>query len=473
MFEWVRAQLVNALNEIQDVEDLVSLTRNLGRISSFGERYGPILDVTIESLGAIGRDATAALAFPRGYSRRLGLQDALDQVNKLRGELSTRFLLESKEITDGLERVAQILYDHLYATPESEAGVYRNPYIAGNPIGLSRAALFKGRLDLAQSIVSLLRHRGNPTVILYGPRRMGKTSFLLQLPRLMPSDYLPVFLDMQQGGAQQSDGSFTYTLAYAMWRQLRRETSIQRPDLDEHERHPYTAMEAWLDDVQPLVGERILFFTIDEFEAIGKAIREETLTVQVLKHLRSLMQHHGNLLFMFAGVQTIDALGPDPASYFISANPVEISYLHPREAEALIRNPDPGAGKMPDYDDEVVGGILRLTHRQPYLIQAICSEIIEMANVHQLTRIQMRTLDQAVIKVLATSLYFQNVWDDAGEEGQRVLAQLAVGPQPLDREQIGEALLQGLVRRHVIHKIDDAYEIEIPLVRDWIRREVG
>jgi hypothetical protein len=176
---------------------------------------------------------------------------------------------------------------------------------------------------------------------------------------------------------------------------------------------------------------------------------------------------------MFAGVQTIDALGPDPASYFISAHPVEISYLHPREAEELIRNPDPGAGKMPDYDDDVVAGILHMTHCQPYLIQALCSEIIEMANVQQLTRIRMEMLDEAAGKVLATSLFFRNVWDDAGEEGQRVLTQLTAGRQPLDRTQIGEELLAGLLRRHVIAEVESAYEIEIPLVRDWIRREVG
>lgn len=473
MFIWVTAQLLDALEQTREVGDFASLRENLHELSGFGERYGPVIDITIESLESVGRDIGAALAFPRGYNRRLGLQDALAKVNKLRASLETRYLQEMEPLRGSLARVAQVLHAQAFPVSESEPDVYRNPYIAGNPINLERATLFKGRLDLAQEIVALLRHRGNPTVVLYGPRRMGKTSFLLQLPRLLPSDYLPVFLDMQQGGAQQSDGSFTYALAHAIWRQLRRETTLQRPDLDEHEKHPYTAMDTWLDDVQPLVGERIVFFTIDEFEAIGKAIERGALTIQVLEHLRSLMQHRGNLLLMFAGVQTIDALGPDPASYFISAHPVEISYLHPRQAEELIRNPDPQAGRMPDYDDAVVADILHLTHCQPYLIQAICSEIVEMANVKQLTRIEQETLHKAADRVLTTSLLFQNIWDDAGEEGQEILRRLAAGPQPLDDTEFGEELLDALLRRHVISEVPGAYEIEIPMVRDWIRREVG
>ena len=85
----------------------------------------------------------------------------------------------------------------------------------------------------------------------------------------------------------------------------------------------------------------------------------------------------------------------------------------------------------------------------------------------------METLDQAAANVLSTSLFFQNIWDDATEEGWEVLRQLAAGPAKLNEMEIKEDVLDGLLRRHVICRTDEVYTIEIPLVRDWIRRKIG
>lgn len=126
---------------------------------------------------------------------------------------------------------------------------------------------------------------------------------------------------------------------------------------------------------------------------------------------------------------------------------------------------------MPKYDDGVVRHLLDLTRCQPCLIQAICFEIIELAGRNGLAEIHQDTLDEAVTQVLRMTghFYFENIWKDAGEEGRKVLCQLAGGPQQLDEQEIGETVMHGLLRRHVIHKRDDrTYEIEIPLVQQWM-----
>ncbi|HSR31443.1 MAG TPA: AAA family ATPase, partial [Anaerolineae bacterium] len=411
-----------------------------------------------------------ALQFPPGYTRRLGLQDTLDRVNKLRSDLEIRFHREATVLLGPLKGVSQMLYQELHGETGVEEGVFRNPYVVGKPIRLNRADLFKGRQELGERLANMLRSRGNPTLILHGPRRMGKTSFLLQLPRLLPGEFVPVFLDMQEG-ASESEASFTYSLAMAIYKQLRTQFSMRRPEMDDHAAHPFAALNVWLDEMMPDLGSRTLFLTIDEFESLGLAIARGPLTERVLDYLRHLMQHYDNLSLLFAGVQTIEALGPRPDSYFISAYPIEISYLHPKEAEALIRTPDPSAGKMPKYDDGVVRHLLDLTRCQPCLIQAICFEIIELAGRNGLAEIHQDTLDEAVTQVLRMTghFYFENIWKDAGEEGRKVLCQLAGGPQQLDEQEIGETVMHGLLRRHVIHKRDDrTYEIEIPLVQQWM-----
>ena len=109
-------------------------------------------------------------------------------------------------------------------------------------------------------------------------------------------------------------------------------------------------------------------------------------------------------MLLFAGVHTLEALGPNPASYFITANPIEMSYLEPQDAQELILNPDPSAGVMPSYPEAVVAEILRWTHCQPYLIQAICSEIITQANQAKVQEITPEILEDALKEVLKSSL---------------------------------------------------------------------
>ena len=279
-----------------------------------------------------------------------------------------------------------------------------------------------------------------------------------------------------EGGGTENDGNFLYALAFAIYRQLRTELQITKPDRSEFGTEPYTGLTPWLDDLMPRLGDRTLFLTIDEFEIIGKAIAQEKLTEEMLGALRHLMQHNDKISFIFAGVQTMEALGPNSASYFISVYPIEIGYLAPKEAEELIRRPDPTAGKMPDYGDAVVTELMRQTRCHPYLIQAICSEIVAVANARSITRIDDATLAQVITPVLSAtaSQYFKNTWDDAETEGRRVLKTLVGSPQPLDKSSIPDGVLEGLLKRHVIEKLaDGTYDIEIPLVREWIRRQVG
>jgi hypothetical protein len=468
-FSWANQAIVDVLNSMQAAADLARLNNKLALVTDFAVGYGGVLDQVLELLQQAGREASAALAFPRGFSRKIGLQDTLDLLNKLRSILSTRYRQETEALQPPLKRLTEMLLTEIHQVEVHQDGSgYRNPYLSGNPIRLNRAALFKGRQSLAQSIISMLRGGGRPTIILYGARRMGKTSFLLQLPRLLPGNFLPVFLDMQEGGAQQNDASFMYSIAWSIYRQLRADGRLARPNLADFEAHPYTTLTPWIEDeALPLLKDRILFITIDEFELIGSAIKKGAITDQVLGYLRHLMQHNENIVLLFAGVQTLKALGPNPASYFITANPIEMSYLDPQDAEELIRNPDPSAGAMPTYTDEVVAEILRVTHCQPYLIQAICSEIISAANVGGLQSIPMEVIDEAVKAVLTSSLYFQNIWDDSGPEGQELLRKLANGPQNL---LTNEDLIKRLLHRRVIVRgTDGTCSIEIPMVQRWMK----
>lgn len=469
---WAKNEIVAALSSTETIASLPLLSRKTRHIVSFSEQYGPMLDTTISSLEQISREATSALAFPTGYNRRLGLQETLDHITELRQRLALRFVTEAVPITEPLRQIGELLHSELFVSPDDIINAYQNPYIPGNPLNLQSFELFKGREDLAQKIVNLLRSQSRPTLVLHGPRRMGKTSFLLQLPRLLPSSYLPIYLDMQDAGAQGSDAEFAYALATAIYDQIGRNYRVTEPDYEDFEKRPFTTLTKWLNTVTPLLQDKILLFTIDEFEIIGRALEQGDLSIKVLDYLRHLMQHNNNMILMFAGVQTIEALGPNPASYFISAYPVEISYLHPTEAEELIRNPNPKAGKMPDYDDDVIAHILQQTLCQPLLVQFICSEVINLANEQNLRNIHLDTLHMAIKRVLSATLYFDNIWVDAGQEGQTLLIELANGSKSLAELAFSKETIADLQQRRVIQMLPDGqFAIEIPLVQAWVRRK--
>ncbi len=69
---------------------------------------------------------------------------------------------------------------------------------------------FKGRKSLITQLELALGGQAGErsTVLLYGQRRTGKTSMLLQLPRRLGSQIVPVFVDLQAGkfGAKDAAG---------------------------------------------------------------------------------------------------------------------------------------------------------------------------------------------------------------------------------------------------------------------------
>ena len=76
-----------------------------------------------------------------------------------------------------------------------------NPYIAGNPVGDSPA--FVGRDDVVRDVLRVLRRPQDNAIVLYGQRRIGKTSILQHLRVQLPEEgpYRPVYFDLQYKAA--------------------------------------------------------------------------------------------------------------------------------------------------------------------------------------------------------------------------------------------------------------------------------
>ncbi len=100
-----------------------------------------------------------------------------------------------------------------------------NPYIAGNPVGGGEA--FIGRADVLRDVLRVLKSPNENGMVLYGQRRIGKTSVLQELAAslLQKGPYAPVYFDLQDKAALSLDN-----VLHQLAEQILDKLEIPRPD---------------------------------------------------------------------------------------------------------------------------------------------------------------------------------------------------------------------------------------------------
>ncbi len=253
------------------------------------------------------------------------------------------------------------------------------------------------------------------------------------------------------------------------------------PNRSEFLAAPYITLENWLfqalDDLSENDSEKRLLITIDEFEKISSAMDECKLTVALFDELRSLIQHWDQLGFVFCGVQTLDELGPNWSSYFISVVPVEMLYLQPNEATELLTDPDPEFSLS--YAPGLIDEILQLTQCHPNLLQLIGAALVEIANERHTTTATADMLQAAIPRAFTLgTAYFINVWTEFTgnpqnsaevQTGQTLLKALAEDIQPdANADDLTKQALRRMERYHVLKRTNGQYAFDIPLIQRWV-----
>lgn len=345
---------------------------------------------------------------------------------------------------------------------------------------LDELSIFVGRNDIFQAIESsLYAPQGKPTLVVHGPRRVGKTAVLLHLPRLLPTEIIPAFVDMQGIGVS-SEGSFYFALVKEVVKaaQHHRDLALPAPELSMFTGEPTLALATWLDQVEAILGDRPLLLAIDEFEKLGRAIDEGRLPMQILDTLRHLIQHRPKLYLLFAGVSTLAELGPRWHDYFISVRPLRVSYLDEQSTRHLIERP------LPDWPLQITsaasGTIIPLTRCQPYLVQLVCSELVAWHNSKKRRRLpdplttKTNDVKEAAQRALQSGEpYFTNLWEDAGEAGREALATASSPDGTKLPSHIPTEVIERLLRLDLLEEENGVFRIQVELTRSWIVKRSG
>ncbi|HIK04805.1 MAG TPA: AAA family ATPase [Trichormus sp. M33_DOE_039] len=365
-----------------------------------------------------------------------------------------------------------------------------NPYVIGNPV---TGKIFVGREDIMRRLEELWMVAGQcPSVILYGHRRMGKSSILRNLHLRLGTNTAIVDFNMQRVGMVANTGELIYNLALSLYDVLPSEQQLQLGEPQEErffKHNPYTAFDRFLKQINQVRGEKRFIITIDEFELIEQLIAENYLESRFLDFLRGLIQTYPWFIIAFAGLHTLQEMTQNYWNpLFGSVTAIPISFISSKAAERLIVQPSDEFNL--DYEQAAVDMIIQLTNGQPYLLQLIGHTLITYFNrqtfeegvkrERKFTSLDVETVINTPEFYRDGNAYFNGVWVQVNKSkpaGQTVILQILshqslssneiVNSTGLSFQQVQAALLT-LQRHDVIKCIGEKYIYTVELMRRWV-----
>lgn len=394
-----------------------------------------------------------------------------------------------------------------------------SPYIVGNPV--DRQEMLFGRDDVIDRIKRQLSTTQTANVILLeGNRRTGKTSILQRLAsRGVLPDWVPVNCSFQGGeGADGTAGLHTREVFRLMAREIGWQafdagvetwfSDIDPPDPKKKFKPQFTkalatafntdrpleVFELYLLEVIDACKPRRLLVMLDEFDKLQEGIDAGITSPQVPENIRYLIHKYPNISAILTGSRRLKRLREEYwSALFGFGHRIGISALSMEAARLLVT--EPIKGRLV-YVDEARDRLAELCACHPFLMQSLCNRVFEDAVSNRVRTITVSVVEAAAQEMIQDNEHFRTLWGYAGTERRRVilaLAQrLASGPDPVTfslleakteelgipippRERLGDDI--EFLRELELLDLDSqttvtAYRIAVPLLGEWIHRNV-
>ncbi|MDM8562666.1 tetratricopeptide repeat protein, partial [Candidatus Marithioploca araucensis] len=335
----------------------------------------------------------------------------------------------------------------------------KNPYVIGNSVGNSPA--FVGRADVLREVLTVLRHHKHNAILLFGQRRIGKTSVLRELEAKLPTqgDFLTIFFDLQDQ-SRRSLGDVLQALANKI--------SDNLPNVNSNlDNHPEEAFRDWLVNVvSKSLPEKRVVLLLDEFDALASS-DEQGATNAFFPYLRGLLENiePEKINFVFAVGRNAKDLNEIAGSLFKGIISQRVSLLKRDDTIKLIH-----LAKINNslrWSKEAIERIWQQTNGHPFITQCLCYTLWNAANENepnQVPEISLEHVDKAIPDTLEKSeSAFEWLWAGLGPAEQVVAAALAsAGAEPKNEKQLKHLLHESGVQI-IIQELQDAPRI----LQDW------
>jgi hypothetical protein len=482
----------------------------------------PLRPEVVEALKALGDVSQEVFAFVRATStgqKSAALNRAAGELNELAGYVRSEVLAPERVLLDrAIElwksiiaaeqgRLGEAALQEMAPAARRAAGIlqrtssawqrparpFDNPYIVGDPV---YPPLLVGRKDVFDRIDEVWSAKKNPdSIIIYGHRRMGKSSILRNLDRVAPQGSVVVYADMAgETSFVESTADLLLGLADKIYTAVRRpygDGAIAEPDPEAYttQARAQFQLNRLLEGVRETLDGRILVLALDEFEGVERAVEEGKIGREIYQFLRAKTQEPW-LALVFGGLHTLDEMSRDyQQPFYGSYENIPVSYLTHPSAWRLITNPTEDFEL--NYEHEAIERVITETGGQPYLVQQICRDALDHLN-HELFDLELeREVCITVADVEAVldddffrrgTVYFDGVWTQAGDRDQRMLLRVMAGQdEPWMQDELETATgldakvvhrqLRWAERHDIICRIEpDQWGFHVPLMRRWTRR---
>jgi hypothetical protein len=361
-----------------------------------------------------------------------------------------------------------------------------NPYVVGDPVSCK---LFVSRPDIIRQLEKLWLTPGNQlqSVLLYGHRRTGKTSILLNAAESLGSQVKVAYVNLLRlGDTPQGVGEVLMAISDEISDAVNIPPPADKDLLD----FPYRTFERYLKQVEANLSETVLVVALDEFEKIEELIEAGKIDKDFMEFVGGLVQTSPKIAFAFAGLHRLDEMTEDYFNpFFASIIPIRVGFLSLGATRQVLANP---IRDFPlDYKPEALDRIYELTHGQPYLTQLVGFLLVRLYNdqVFEMGRPRdpMFALEDVETVINDPEFfsrgcyYFTGVWGQAaqGASGQQeILKALAPHLEGMNLDRLSQATgmdetslqeaLKTLERHDVAREIDGCYCIAVELFRRWV-----
>jgi tetratricopeptide (TPR) repeat protein len=355
-----------------------------------------------------------------------------------------------------------------------------NPYIVGNPI--REQAGFFGRQDIFREVLQVLRQRGSNAIVLYGQRRIGKTSVLLQLEQQLrhSGEFTPVYFDLQDKAAKSLP-----EVLYELSQHISKVTGHAVAKASDFDRTGDYFRNVFLPEIAEKVAKGGLVLLFDEFDVLDSPTRTQAAEA-FFPYLREWMTDVQKVKFVFVIGRRPEDLSVRTMSTFKGIQSTRVSFLSKPDAEAVIHQSE-REGSL-KWEDAVADKVLELTHGHPYFTQLLCSVIWE--NTHEsgpekVPTVSVEDVEKAILPALKFGANaFNWLWDGLPPAERVVVAAMAEIPEEIiTQERLIETLNQSGVRLvarelefapetlidwEVLIESDGAFRFAVPLLRRWV-----
>jgi type I restriction enzyme M protein len=404
------------------------------------------------------------------------------------------------------------------ATSELREDLVSNPYITGTPV--NRPEMFFGREGI---ISSIKRHLSNPShanvILLEGNRRSGKSSILVQLERLgeLP-DWVTVRCDFQGASGHPTlpgiptDHIFSYLArniaeaglryGYHFWPPDQPNPDPKKPYRLEFQRAlsaallsapAFDVLRDFLNIVLETIKPRRLLLMLDEFDRIQEGIDSHVTSPQVPQNIRYLLNNYPAISAILTGSRRMTQMRREYWSVLFGlGNRISVTAIDRSEAAKLVTEPVKGQLVFPPA---VVDRVVDLCARQPYLVQQLCSRIVDACARSQQRTVTLEMVEEAATELVDGMEHFAAFWDFVKDERSRfilcILHRLAhresqtsvtlpmiedeleqAGVQATREELIGDELKKLIELELVAMEKEGRYCLAVPLLSLWISRNI-